>query len=189
MPNLYELKIELLDVEPLVWRRILVGDDMSLIDLNAVLQGAMGWQAAHLSAFVIEEQRYEITFRDDDLGEITGLPMKGVLVRDVLRPGVSAAFQYDYGDDWWHRIDVLDRRPTVKGDKPPRCVEGARACPPEDCGGPFGYVDMLAVAADPGNPDHADVMEWLGNFDPERFDVARANRDIRKILKIYRELA
>jgi hypothetical protein len=89
MPSLYELKIELLDVEPVVWRRILIGDDMSLIDLNAVIQGAMGWQAAHLSAFEIDGQRYDITFRDDDLGDIVGIPMKGVLTRDVLRPGVS----------------------------------------------------------------------------------------------------
>lgn len=188
MQKLYDIRVELLDVEPRVWRRILVGDDMSLIDLNSVIQGAMGWQAAHLSAFEIEGQRYDIAFKTDDPGEIVGKSMTGILTRDLLHPGVEAAFEYDFGDSWWHRIEVLEHRPIVKGDQPPRCIDGARACPPEDSGGPFGYAHMLDVVSQPSNPEHQDIREWLGPFDPERFDIVRANREIREILKVYRKL-
>ncbi|NGO54764.1 plasmid pRiA4b ORF-3 family protein [Allomesorhizobium camelthorni] len=185
MPKMYEIRIELLDLEPVVWRTVLVPDDMPLVGLAAVVQGAVGWQASHMFGFEIDGKRYDIKLDDDDLDDQESLAMEGVIVRDVLRPGVDALFQYDFGDDWWHRLDVLAHREIAKGDKPPRCLEGARAGPPEDCGGPYGYLDMLDIAGDPEHPDHADIREWLGDFDPEKFDVRKANREISKIVKVY----
>jgi hypothetical protein len=185
MPKMYEIRVELLDLEPVVWRSILVADDMPLVGLAAVIQGAVGWQASHMFAFEIEGKRYDIKLDDDDLDDRESLEMEGVIVRDVLKPGVEAMFQYDFGDDWWHRLDVLDHREISTGDKPPRCLDGERAGPPEDSGGPFGYLDMLDAAADPEHPDHVDIRDWLGDFDPEKFDAKKANREITKILKIY----
>ncbi len=135
--------------------------------------------------FEIDGKRYDLKFEDDDLDDEASLAMEGVMIRDLLKSGVEAAFQYDFGDDWWHKLDVLDHREIAKGDKPPRCLEGERAGPPEDCGGPFGYLEMLDIAADPEHPDYADTREWLGAFDPDKFDVKKANREIAKILKVY----
>ncbi len=188
MSKVFELRVELLDVEPPIWRRVLVPEDISLIDLNSVLQGAMGWLACHLSAFEIGDLRYDMTFRNHNLGEIAGLSMKGVVMRDVVRRGDSFGFQYDFGDDWWHEIEVVDHREAAGGDKLPSCIEGARACPPEDSGGPYGYAEKLEIVADRKHPEHREIKGWLGNFDPEKFDLARANREISKILKLYREL-
>ena len=185
MPKIYEIRVELLDLEPVVWRIILVPDDMPLVGLAAVIQGAVGWQASHMFGFEIAGKRYDIKFDGDDLDDTKSIAMEGVIVRDVLKPGVDAMFQYDFGDDWWHRLDVIAHREVAKGDKPPRCLGGERAGPPEDSGGPFGYLDMLEAANDPGHPDHEDIREWLGDFDPERFDTKKANREISKILKVY----
>ena len=185
MPKLYEIRVELLDVEPSVWRNISVPDDMPLVGLSAVIQGSVGWQASHLFAFEIDGRRYDIKFDDDDLDGERSVAMEGVILRDVLKPGVEAMFQYDFGDDWWHRLDVIEHREIAKGDKPPRCLGGERAGPPEDCGGPFGYIDMLEAADNPEHPDHGDICEWLGDFDREKFDVKKANREISKILKVY----
>lgn len=185
MQKMYEVRVELLDIEPVIWRRILVPDDMPLVGFSAVIQGAVGWQASHMFGFEIAGKRYDLKFEDDDLDDERSLPVEGVIVRDVLKPGVEAMFQYDFGDDWWHKLDILDHRGIAKGDKPPRCLDGERAGPPEDCGGPFGYLDMLGVVADPEHPDYEDVREWFGAFEPEKFDVKRANREIPKILKVY----
>lgn len=185
-PNLYDLRVELLDVEPPVWRRILVADDMPLYELGAVIIGAMGWNATHMFAFEIEGRRYDIRF-DDELDLEDSLDMEGVIARDVLAPGVEAAFQYDFGDDWWHRIEVSQHRPVEKGEKLPRCIGGERACPPDDSGGPWGFADKLEAVADPEHPDHEEIRDWLGDFDPGRFDAKAADRNMRRCLKAYLE--
>ena len=87
---------------------------------------------------------------------------------------------YDFGDCWEHEI-VLERiLPAGKGIKYPICLEGERACPPEDCGGTPGYADLLEILGDPSHPDHEDMFAWLpGDFDSERFDVEGVNRMLR----------
>lgn len=184
MPKLYEMRVQLEEVEPPVWRLILLPDDISLYDAGGVIIGAMGWNASHLFAFEIEGKRYDIAFEGGlDLDD--SLDMDGVLARDVFRPGIKANFQYDFGDDWWHRIEILAHRAVEKGDKPPRCLGGERACPPDDSGGPYGYAEMLDAAADPDHPDHKVIKDWLGQFDPEAFDPKKADRNIRKVLQAF----
>lgn len=186
MQKLFEMRLELLDVEPAVWRQVLIPDDISLYEIGATLIGAMGWHGSHMFAFEIDGQRYDIKFDDEfDLEE--SADMDGVLARDVLKPGVEAALQYDYGDDWRHEIKVLDHRAVVEGDKLPRCIDGENACPPEDTGGPFGFDEMLAAASDPDHPDYAEMSEYLGDFDPKAFDLKKANSNIKRVLKAYLE--
>lgn len=184
MPKLFDIRVELLDVEPPVWRRVLIGDDMPLYEVGAAVVGAMGWHGSHLFAFEIDGKRYDIRFEDGlDLDD--SLDMTGIIARDVFRPGVDAAFQYDFGDDWWHELKVLDHRQTATGDKPPRCIDGENACPPDDTGGPFGFEEMRAAAGDPNHPDHDEMSDYLGDFDPAAFDVKKADRNLKKVLKAY----
>lgn len=184
MPRLLDIRVELLEVTPKIWRRLLIQDDISLIHMGAVLIGAMGWTGSHMFAYEIDGRRYDIKF-DDELDIDDSVDMDGVIASDVFKPGVDAAFNYDFGDDWWLSLEVLEHRPVEKGDKPPRCIGGGRAGPPEDSGGPFGFPDMLDAAADPEHPDHLEIKEWLGDHDPERFDVKSTDRNIKKVLKAW----
>lgn len=185
MPQLIDMKITLRDVEPVVWRRILVPADQSLIDTGAVTLGAMGWNASHLFAFEIDGVRFDMLF-DDGLDIDGSREMAGVIASDVFKPGCKAAFQYDFGDDWWHDIEVVGYRAVQTGDKPPCCVGGENACPPDDCGGPFGYADLMDAVADAESPDHEEIKQWLGDFDPAIFDLKSANKEIKKALKVFR---
>jgi Plasmid pRiA4b ORF-3-like protein len=88
---------------------------------------------------------------------------------------------YDMGDNWEHVIQVekvLEVDPLAKY---PRCLEGERACPPEDCGGPWGYADFLAAIVDPQHEQHEEMLEWRGPFDPEAFDSKKATNEMRKV--------
>jgi hypothetical protein len=169
---------------PAIWRRLLVPDDMPLLELGAFMVGAMGWNASHLFAFEVDGKRYDIRFEDGmDLDD--SLDMQGVIARDVLRPGIEAALQYDFGDDWWHRIEVVDHRAIDKDDKPPRLVDGERACPPDDSGGPFGFAEMLDAVADPDHSEHEDMRDWLGDFDAAAFDKKKLDRNAKRVVKAY----
>ena len=98
-------------------------------------------------------------------------------MQDVLpRKGAKLLYQYDFGDGWEHLIKVVAIRPSEPGEKAPRCLDGERACPPEDCGGPYGYPELLAAIADPKHPNHADLAEWIGDdIDCEAFDLSEVN--------------
>jgi len=163
---LRELTVTLLDVEPPVERRIVVPESLSLRELHAVLQTAIGWQDAHLHLFRVGEVQYGDV--DDFPGELGDEGTTAV--GEVAEQCSDFGYEYDFGDGWKHRIDVGAR---TTGPDVPRCLAGARACPPEDCGGVPGYERLLTVLADPGDPEHAELTEWLGApFDPAAFDVA-----------------
>jgi hypothetical protein len=170
-----ELTVTLLDVKPPVWRRLVVPESMSLRELHAVLQTAMGWQDAHLHLFRVAEVLY------GDVEDFPGEPgdEEATTVGDIAVRSAEFGYEYDFGDGWEHRVQVGER--TVASDTP-HCLDGARACPPEDCGGPPGYQRLLQVLADPADPEHAELKEWLrGPVDPEAFDVAAVN----DLLELY----
>jgi hypothetical protein len=179
--QVYQFKITLVDTQPPVWRRIQV-PDCTLGDLHEVIQTVMGWQHSHMHQFIINDEYYgEADLDDLDLG----MEMKdedGILLSQIVKAGKNARFvyEYDFGDSWQHSIQferVVEPEPKVKY---PRCAEGARACPPEDCGGVWGYADFLKAIADPKHPDHRDMKEWIGGkFDPEKFSVEAVNRELK----------
>lgn len=173
--QLYQLKVSLEGSEPLIWRRLLVPDSYILGDLHFVLQIAMGWENAHLHEFRRNKACWSEADPDspgpcqdeDDvrLGEILRKP------RELLR------YIYDFGDDWNHKVVLEKILPFDPKDSRPRCLDGARASPPEDCGGVWGYQRMLEVLADPEHPEYADTVDWYGDeIDPERFDCEETNR-------------
>ena len=182
--TVYQLKVTLKDIKPPVWRRVQVPDG-TLGDLHEVIQIVMGWTDSHLHQFVVRGTSYGPP-APDDFGFETDMEYEdeeGVLLSEVVKGDrkVKFRYEYDFGDGWQHDIEferVVEREPRARY---PRCVGGARACPPEDVGGPWGYADFLAAMADPKHEDHREMKEWIGGrFDPEVFSVDAVNKELRQ---------
>ena len=174
----HTLKVTLRGVKPPVWRRIVVDSQTKLWTLSDLLEGAMGWYGGHLHLFDVRGTIYgepDPEWDDDTLDE------RKVRLADVLPNAKSKMrWDYDFGDGWEHDVVVEAIGPPDANATYPVCLGGRRACPPEDCGGPYGYRDLLKALADPSHPDHADLREWAPpDFDPEAFDTEAATVDMR----------
>lgn len=169
----YQLKVTLQDTRPPVWRRIQVRSDVTLAELHRILQEVMGWSGGHLHLFDVGGEQYGEPHPGD------WEPLKNErrvrLSRLMEHPKDRIDYVYDFGDDWRHRI-VLEKVLRDVELAHPVCLAGKRACPPEDCGGPYGYQDLLAILGDPGHPQHEEYREWVeDDFDPERFSADEIN--------------
>jgi hypothetical protein len=176
-PSIHRLKVTIRDVRPPVWRRLEVPGDMTLASLHGVLQTAFGWTESHLHQFVVGDACYGAPHLD--YGD-WGTPMadeRRVRLQDIVGGGVKRfVYEYDFGDGWEHQIVVEKVTAAETGIRYPRCTAGRRACPPEDCGGPWGYVQLLETIADPEHPEYDFMREWLGEeFDAEAFDLEAVN--------------
>jgi hypothetical protein len=170
--SVVSLKVTLRGMKPPVWRRILVQGGMTLGDLHHAIQAAMGWHDSHLHAFDIDGRQYGDRHTVDDVDDERRLTLNGLMKSGVTR----FAYTYDFGDDWEHIVAIEKTQPALEGKSYPACVAGARNCPPEDCGGRWGYQHLLEVLADPAHPEHAEQIEWIGEeFDPNEFTVEFAN--------------
>lgn len=181
--RIYQLTIALQHIEPRIWRTVLVPDTLSLAKLDRVLQAAMGWTNSHLHEWRIHDQRYGVLNPDGDApGQL--LDERKFTVGGVLGDNiVEFAHAYDFGDGWEHHV-VVDRRLAVEPERNawPMCTAGAHACPPEDVGGPPGYMDFLHAMRDPTHEDHLQMWRWCGGpFDPTAFSLNEANRAIRRL--------
>lgn len=174
--NVYQLKVTLADSKPPIWRRLLVPENVTLYELHAILQIAMGWTNSHLHMFRIDEQIYGDP-EDDEYGDLgTKDETRYRLNKVAGREGMKFHYEYDFGDSWEHTLLVEKILPTEKGASYPVCVTGKRACPPEDVGGVWGYDDFLEAIADPNHDEHDECLEWVGGeFDPEEFDLEEIN--------------
>lgn len=182
---IYRLKIVLLGTKPPVWRRLQVPGDASLGWLHAVLQVAMGWTNSHLHHFLTADGRYTDPRHGEDMGfgEAPDRDEANATLAQVA-PGEGAQFgyEYDFGDSWEHEITVEKILPGQPAAAPALCLDGARACPPEDCGGIWGYAELLKTLKNPKHPEHQTMKEWLGGpFDAESFDAAKVNLWLRKL--------
>jgi len=175
--EVYVVKVTLLGTSPRVWRRILVPRDITLHNLHRTLQTVMGWTDSHLHQFVLTRQRLP--------GSISGVGTKvtnenrtklGELIWTV---GASLLYEYDFGDGWQHEL-LLEE--VLLGDETfqQACVAGKRRCPPEDCGGPQGFAELLQALRDANHPSHDEACEWLGDFVPESFSADEINRRLRR---------
>jgi hypothetical protein len=183
---LYQLKVEAMGIEPPVWRRLLVRGDMNLGLLHAVIQVAMGWTNSHLHQFTVGDVRYSDPRIDEDMG--SDVPPcrdenKTTLIETVPLEGMTFTYEYDFGDSWDHLVTVEEvHRPEAAPKAFVKCLDGGRACPPEDCGGVGGYEDLLEVIRNPHHEDHESMVEWLGGeFDSEAFDITEVNTYLRKL--------
>jgi Plasmid pRiA4b ORF-3-like protein len=175
--NMLRFKVTLTDVMPAVWRRIEVPASYSFWDLHVAVQDAMGWLDCHLHLFRVRnplsDEIDDIGIPDEDGFEDDPVCLPGwevPVVRYFDTAGARGVYEYDFGDDWVHEIDLEAIGSRQRGTKYPRCLAGQRTCPPEDCGGPGGYVELLDTIADSSHEEYASTMEWLGGtFDPEVF--------------------
>ena len=145
-----QLKIELRDVKPLVWRRLLVPETVTLAKLHLILQRAMGWTNSHLHEYEIARERYGVPDDEDDWPGAKPLTdERRVRLKPLIEGGLRRfTYQYDFGDSWEHVIKVEDLIAPKSGMPPIVCLAGANACPPEDVGGCSGYAEFLEVMAD-----------------------------------------
>ena len=179
----HQFLITLSHVDPLVWRRIQVPQSYTFWDLHVAIQDAMGWEDRHL---------HEFRLFDDQTSKVVsiGLPTDMMSPDRPVAPGwtiplsrhfesrewlgLPILYAYDFGDGWEHALIHEGMQTAKRSMKYPRCVSGARHCPPEDCGGPHGYAELLKIIASPKHPQHKSMVEWIGGaFDPDSFDPKR----------------
>lgn len=177
--DVYQLKISLRGVsKPPVWRRVAVPADITLDLLHEVILGAMGWHGGHLHVFSTGWEEYGTP--DPDLG-LGHADEAAVRLLDLLSaPGDKLRYTYDFGDGWEHDLQLEEILPETPGSTYPSCVAGKGACPPEDCGGTWGYAELKDILADPGHEQHQDMLDWLGldssdAFDPRTFSIDHVN--------------
>lgn len=174
--NIYQFKITLQNIKPKIWRRIQVPENYSFWDLHVAIQNSMGWEDYHLHEFGIKNPKTgdKVTIGipyDDGFADYEIIPGNKVKITEYfITPKDKAIYEYDFGDGWEHKI-VLEKILSSEDDgKYPRCVAGERACPPEDCGGPWGYEELLEIMQDKEHEEHEEKMAWFaGEFDPEDF--------------------
>jgi hypothetical protein len=177
-PEIYQLKVTLLGTSPPIWRRLLVPANITLAQLHDVLQTAMGWEDGHMHEFSVGQRRIG---RPNPEDRLMGMPaaesertvrLSGILVR----VGSKAIYTYDFGDSWEHSLVLEKRLPVDPTTAYPACTDGQLACPPEDCGGIPGFYDLVEALGDPAHERHEEMLDWIGEFDPQAFSVESVNR-------------
>lgn len=178
-PRMLELTITLAEIEPPIWRHVRVPDTYTLDQLHRVIQLLFGWLDYHLYAFEVGERRFEPPLEEAEDEDSTGVQLRDLALSKKAR----LLYTYDFGDNWVHEIvvhDIYIVTPMDEYDERllPKLYGGERAGPPEDCGGPHGYAEMLEVLRDASHPDHADYHAWSSVFDPEHFDLRMAANNL-----------
>jgi len=190
--TILRIRVHLVDSEPEIWRLLEVDASLRLDQLHQVLQIAMGWENAHLHAFseappysaspsrkvpAVEPRRWMARelLEDDD----RALAERDFTVAQVLsEEGGPLFYEYDFGDGWVHRIDLIETVAKMPVDPAARLIRGERRGPLEDSGGIDGYEELIRALADPAHEDHDDLTEWVGEdeFDPDELDTSGINR-------------
>jgi hypothetical protein len=147
--------------------------------LHHVFQITMGWTDSHLHSFSVGKKRYSVptsTFPTHDLDEAK------ITLAKALGADRAFRYEYDFGDGWSHDVIVEETLTSPFRLASAVCLAGQRSCPPEDCGGPFGYQHLLEALSDPDHPDFDDLTEWIGGyFDPEAFNLAAVNAGLQSL--------
>lgn len=179
--SIFRIRATLLEIQPPVWRSIELSDQTTLKQLHRILQIAMGWEDCHLHEFVIRGQRYGKRDPDFDSAESI-LPETGVSLADVLqKPKSQITYIYDLGDYWQHSVRLEAIGVADSETQYPRVVDGVRACPPEDCGGTSGYMDLLKILGDPSHEEFENMREWADpKFNAEAFSLDAVNTRLRR---------
>jgi len=176
--KIFQFKITLKGIRPPIWRRIQVPETYTFWDLHVAIQDAMGWFDSHL-------HRFEILNHSTGMKEEIGIPDEEFEWDTVTLPGweqkiadyfsmnnTKSEYVYDFGDNWEHIVKLEKILPRQEGIAYPKCTDGKRACPPEDCGGLWGYEDLLKAITNPKHREHKEMLDWVGgSFDAEHFDI------------------
>lgn len=174
--QVYQFKITLMGTKPPVWRRIQVPETYTFWGLHVAIQDVIGWSDSHLHEFEILNSstgtKVAIGIPDKEFG-LRGEILSGwkqKISKYFSMENISADYVYDFGDSWEHKIQLEKILPREKNINYPVCIKGKRACPPEDCGGIYGYENLLEIINNPNHKEYEEMIEWLGGeFDPEHF--------------------
>ena len=179
----YRFKIILQNTAPVIWRRIET-QNITLKKFHELIQTAMGWTNSHLHQFEIAGTRYADPrllmdgFDDFDATDYSGIRISDLVSKQGAK--LQMGYEYDFGDSWQHAVILEAVTESEPGVKYPRCVDGERACPPEDVGGVYGFADYVEAITDKKHSEYRDYLDWNGPFDPAKFNAATATRRMRK---------
>ena len=178
--EIFQIKISLKGSKPLIWRRVLVFSDTPLLKFHYIIINSMGWNGGHLHQFIHKGSYYS---KSDDFYEVDDdvidYSKKNIKLNYFLKKiKDKLVYEYDFGDSWIHNIELEKILPEDKALKYPTCIAGAECCPPEDCGGIYGYYQMLEILNNPSHPDHEEFKENFENFDPDDFDLEFINESL-----------
>lgn len=175
-PTSYQIKVALDDSKPPIWRRLLVSGDTRLSELHGIIQIAMGWTDSHLHQFISGGVFYGMPDDEFDTEDETRYRLSNLLSAEKQK----IKYEYDFGDSWIHTITLEKILPVDDSIGLPRCTAGKRAAPPEDCGGVWGYRDLLDILSDPEHPQYEEMLDWLGvdEFDPNHLDLKKINDEL-----------
>lgn len=173
--KIYVLNIVLEATSPVVRRKVMVDGSFSLEALHSVLQLVFGWQMSHLYEFQIGKTRYS-TPDEDDYFPTEDVDIE---IQDAIGSENHFFYNYDFGDGWRHKVSVEAVVEPNDIFQYPICIDGANACPPEDCGGAPGFSNLKEAISNPDHPEHDEILRWLGGYyNPNSFDANRINRDL-----------
>ncbi len=177
--TIYRMRIDLRGAKPPIWRRIEV-PDCTLAELHVAIQIAMGWTDSHLHEFEIDGEGYSCPspFGGDEYMDT--IDSTDVWLSEVIRgKGTKFDYLYDFGGSWEHTIKVEAVEPSKPSVAYPRCLTGKRNGPVEDCGGIWGYEELLEILSDPKHPEYEERIDWCGEIDPEEFNADDCSREMQ----------
>jgi hypothetical protein len=194
--RVFQFKVTLKGVRPTVWRRFQVPESYTFWDLHVAIQDVFGWDDYHLHEFELMNPQSgaiaAVGIPDDeeffDRKVLEG--WKQEIGEWFSRSYRTALYTYDFGDNWEHIVKLEKILPREAKKKYPVCIDGKRACPPEDCGGVWGYRDFLKVLKNPENEEYEDLLAWAGGkFDPAYFDPkkVRFSDPVRRRKSVFGE--
>ena len=179
MSKIFQFKVTLKDSKPKIWRRFQAEDDLMFFDLHYIIQAVMGWENDHLYQFIVEKNRY---IGDPEMLESDDIMDDGkTKLSDIFNePKTKIIYEYDFGDGWEHELvleKILEKDPKQHY---PVCLAGKLNCPPEDCGGIYGFNNMMQILKDEKHPNHEGIKEWIGeNYNPDFFDLETVNEFLK----------
>lgn len=189
--SIYQLHLSIEDIEPQIWRRILVSKTTTLWRFHKMLQALFGWKDYHLHQFEVGEIVFGMDYVDPE-DDYTVSYSRVTLGKVLKRVGNTMTYLYDFGDDWEVTIvleQTFEKDPEVVY---PLCLEGKRAGPPEDSGSPHGFMNLMEILGDPKHEEYKACKKWVGaRYDPEAFNLesidkkmkSAANRKIPKYME------
>jgi len=179
--QIFRFKVVLDDILPQIWRTIEVKSDITFYQFHLIIQEAMGWTNSHLHEF--NDGNFRIGDTSEEACEFGNPPQweeKDKKISDYFsKDKTRLTYVYDFGDSWEHTIILEGIESLQKGVKYPRCIDGARACPPEDCGSAPGYYQLLEILADSEHEEHEEMKKWAGDYNPEYFSKEEATEGMR----------
>jgi len=180
--------LQLIDTEPLVSRTFKVSAKTTMYELHHIIQVVMVWTNSHLYQFNVgAEVIADTRLVDDELGPVTDV--KGVMVTQVFsHVGNTVTYVYDFGDGWMHHLELVEISTHPINEVLPQIIGGENACPPEDCGGTYGYKELKEILMNPKHPEYKSSKIWVGStFDPLVCDLKTIQQNLGKLRNLIDE--